>query len=319
MINFGLGEIRIDGPDEGEPRRDLPEHVDSAGAGDIGAIIFLSGDLPVRTHVDARTLIDVAEHLDHPRVRDRSDANVAIGGLPTDRLVVAADVAFEVDAPVKIVRIDRDRPERHHELRGPAFIVDRRASIPLPVPVVVGSSVDQSGVGSGAVGVDPEDVAGAEISLGIEDHHDVVVPVDRPASDHHPRDDLGRLVVEAANAHVEIPRIAHQPNLGPLGRQRPLVGINLPPGIREQRPVLPDFLEHSIDLGRLGHPEHPRRRHRLQAFAIQDRRRLVVAFGHRIHRLGRGHRTTGEDGRDHETDRRPAEMEFRDQRGEFHE
>ena len=227
-------------------------------------------DLP--EHV--RNQLEVAERrwLQAPdRARDRHPIEVELprDGGPVGFLVLAADVALEIDAPhlVRGRRVTQGL-ERDGELGHPAELRGLGAHFPRAVPVEVESAPRSRLLVAGQTaaalafigdlsvvlhtrGVGAEDEPVLDVLEGVEDHPEAVRVVERAVAPRVRDDDLRRIAVVAHDPDEQGVAGEDQPHLGALGDRLAFVGlVLLEPGNR--RCLLPDRIRKHVPVDRRG-------------------------------------------------------------------
>ena len=250
IVDFDLRKVGVDSGVKREAWRDAVFHIAA------NVVIHLGVDRRdarlQRVAQPERRDAEIAQcrrlHAGH-RASQRQTIEVELPGnrRPKRALVLAADVALEVDAPRLIgARGIPQRAERDRELGGPALIGGLRAHLPRRVPVDVESSaaaarlhlaaalttaalafVGDLGVvlDAGRIGAEHEPVL--TIAIGVHDHLEAVGVVQRRIAARVRHDDAGRIAVVHDRTDIERVVGEDHADLGPLGHRLTLVGLLL--------------------------------------------------------------------------------------------
>ena len=146
IVHLHLREVGVVGEIESQSRRHAVLQVAAEVAQAGGEVPRGAGVRPARRLAD-----DVRRQLQRPpqplrrhdashlaRLRDPEQIELPRNRRPVRRLVAAADVALEVDAPrLGGTGREPERPERNGELGAPPNLGDRRPHLPDAVPVLV--------------------------------------------------------------------------------------------------------------------------------------------------------------------------------------
>ena len=248
VVGLHLGEVRMDGAVQHEPRPHFPLRVEAdvglpcrsrASSAPVNAGCLRQADEAVRLHLQVEAGARQAAEADEAsRLADALEAAaVARPGRPQRLLVLAAHHPPDVEAPAVRPRLRgiTQRAEGDRDLRGPALGHALRAHRPDRAPVRVEGAglVGDEGVELRAVRVGGEDHGIAPVAEGVEqDGHAVVARelvavleagrlqqlVALPDAGHH----AVRLRVAGQHADVEVALVVEDAHLGLLGgRLRP--------------------------------------------------------------------------------------------------
>ena len=226
VVRLRLREVGVHGEGGGEVGGHVHEDV-AAGLGLSRPIGRSSRE--VGPDVEAPALSRAGEPLEAPRLGEVRDPDVAPRRRPAVGLLPSRDVALDVEPPGRDLLPEAQGLEGDGELCRPALAVDAGGRIPDPVPVEVEALavVRDLALGPRAARGDRKEEAVAAVAEGVEDDHDVVVPLEVAVAAHLRGRDAGRVAVERADAEVEVVVVAQDAHLGGLPRRRALPGLRL--------------------------------------------------------------------------------------------
>ena len=253
LVGLDLGEVRIDGGVEREPRSDPGLEIDpgihrliEAGAARLpngpGQTVRLDPEVP-----RPRAQIQTGQI-----ARQRHPGEVVRPGHRTPKvdLVLPPDSAAEVHPPaMPLGRIEPERAERNRQLGRPAVGHDPGLDRPhrVPADVDLAPFVGHLPVGPGTLRIGDEDVPVPAVAEGVEQHHEgVLLPLVEILLDVVDDQPAGLAVVEIGG-HVEGVRVERHPDLGRLGRRLPLVGLALHEAGDRHGPAPDRVVEHPVD------------------------------------------------------------------------
>ena len=143
LIDFGLGEVRIDREIGSQQWRRIVEEVEPRARVEVRGRAASAGrclgcEEAVRLDVETAALRDVADAGHQAGVVHALKPLVARPAIPDRLLVLAPDRPLEVDAPGVVVRIEIERPEWNLDLQRPADLAPSGTRVPdtIPLPVL---------------------------------------------------------------------------------------------------------------------------------------------------------------------------------------
>ena len=258
-VHFGLREVGVHREVGGQRRGRLPLQVVDADLGDAPGrprrrdrIERLGAAEEVRAQAHAFGLLDVGEAAQVTGLRDVLEPVVPAPAGPIGHLVAALDHPLEVQPP----RLRRGAGEAQDlegdgDLHRPAGVGEHRGGGPLlvPVGVVEARFVAHQRVEARAARVDAEDEGVAVVVIGVEQHREGVVAVERVVAPQLRRADVGGHAVVEHGADVEIRLIVGNANGGALARVAALVWLTLLEAGDDRR-LLPDrIVQAAVELG----------------------------------------------------------------------
>ncbi len=227
-----VGKIRIDGQRAGELRCDLVEGVAAPAEAERFVLRLLPVEAiaqsPVDLHVEPQPLIDALKSGQRAGARDVGGPFGGGNRAPAGALVLAANLAGEIEHPLGLRRIEGKIAERNGHLRRPAVIHDARAAAPdrVPFPDEIRVVLDQV-IDAPAKRVHDEEISVAPCVQRIEgDAHGVVDGKTAVAVLRGGRDEL-RVAIVGVDGDVEIVRVVEDPQLGALGDRLTGIGLEL--------------------------------------------------------------------------------------------
>src|SRR5690606_19162494 len=159
LLDVRLGEVRVEGQDPFELGREPVLDAQAGVAGAVAAGRALVAGERVRLDREADALLHVLDARQGSGAAQVEDVRIERDAGPAQRVLVACDVAADVQAPGAEPLAELEAADGDRDLRGPAVRRALHGRLPDAVPVVLRDAVDVEAVRARAAGVDLEPVA----------------------------------------------------------------------------------------------------------------------------------------------------------------